>query len=539
MPKLSPQARPLPVLPTLPVTERATQGREKRQRRGSVTSSHTQDEQETEDDEPVEEREEKDTIRSFKFPPSPGGSKPMRHSAPASPPATGAELAPEGGLSASAKPFTFSGFTGSTLDVEKPGPIQYAASEGAERVESINILTDRTVRTTEPEAADELPIPPTLKPKRAPIPLDFKHPVSTNTVPAGLFKNLNNNGENEERTRRGVRSRLSSREFSRRSDHNSMHSLSDNNVLPISSRRTTTTNRNRLFTDPGLRDTSLERDRDGIFSSSRRRSSLPPKRRGSLSSSSSYEAAMDIARQIDLEQFEERLEVLLDEKIDVLKRELQEQRAVSAAAAAAAGQGITGSTEDMISEVVSLFRAQLQESAARGLEDSQMDARGELDFEVLKGIIEQSSAEARAMLFRELRENLARLNTGTGNDFKAFAENLSERVTHAVMSATTQLTMRIQSLERVRPSTSDDREGIVADIVSALSPQLASLRADPIDYEGLTAQLSQAVKPHISQLIDLASDKRETAGLIVDKLVPLLPTKADTSGRWFWRISCH
>ena len=186
---------------------------------------------------------------------------------------------------------------------------------------------------------------------------------------------------------------------------------------------------------------------------------------------------MDIARQIDLEQFEERLEVLLDEKIDVLKRELQEQRAVSAAAAAAvAGQGITGSTEDMISEVVSLFRAQLQESAARGLEDSQMDARGELDFEVLKGIIEQSSAEARAMLFRELRENLARLNTGTGNDFKAFAENLSERVTHAVMAATTQLTMRIQSLERVRPSSSDDREGIVADIVSALSPQLASLR---------------------------------------------------------------
>ncbi|KAJ2960176.1 hypothetical protein NUW54_g14441 [Trametes sanguinea] len=60
--------------------------------------------------------------------------------------------------------------------------------------------------------AEELPFPPTSKPKRAPIPLDFKHPVSTNTVPAGLFKALVNN-DGEERTRRTVRSRLSSRDI--------------------------------------------------------------------------------------------------------------------------------------------------------------------------------------------------------------------------------------------------------------------------------------------------------------------------------------
>ncbi|KAH9021894.1 hypothetical protein EDB85DRAFT_2278301 [Lactarius pseudohatsudake] len=34
-----------------------------------------------------------------------------------------------------------------------------------------------------------------MKARRAPIPLDFKHPISTNTVPVGLFKGLaNGNG---------------------------------------------------------------------------------------------------------------------------------------------------------------------------------------------------------------------------------------------------------------------------------------------------------------------------------------------------------
>ncbi|KAH9011771.1 hypothetical protein EDB85DRAFT_1061698 [Lactarius pseudohatsudake] len=74
----------------------------------------------------------------------------------------------------------------------------------------------------------ELPIPLSMKACRAPIPLDFKHPVSTNTVPVGLFKTLANDngnsngqsnnasiaGEGEEpRTRRAVRSNFSSREI--------------------------------------------------------------------------------------------------------------------------------------------------------------------------------------------------------------------------------------------------------------------------------------------------------------------------------------
>ena len=50
------------------------------------------------------------------------------------------------------------------------------------------------------------------------------------------------------------------------------------------------------------------------------------------------------------------------------------------------------------------------------------------------------------------------------------------------------------------------------------------MHAEPKDYDLLMEQLSQVVKPHISQLIDLASDKRETTTLIMVWLTPELPT---------------
>ena len=72
----------------------------------------------------------------------------------------------------------------------------------------------------------ELPILLLMNARFVPIPLDFKHPVSTNTVLAGLFKELANGGsgnsngnkasaakENKECTRRIMRSRLSSCEI--------------------------------------------------------------------------------------------------------------------------------------------------------------------------------------------------------------------------------------------------------------------------------------------------------------------------------------
>jgi hypothetical protein len=53
-------------------------------------------------------------------------------------------------------------------------------------------------------------------------------------------------------------------------------------------------------------------------------------------------------------------------------------------------------------------------------------------------------------------------------------------------------------------------------LLENLTPILTSLRSEPVDYEFLTDQLTQAVILHISQLIDLASDKR---GLLDSSLI--------------------
>jgi hypothetical protein len=88
----------------------------------------------------------------------------------------------------------------------------------------------------------ELLILLSMNARRGPIPLDFKHPVSTNTVPAGLFKAFANGGsgssndnnasaakESIERTCRIVRSRLSSCKIF---EHVSCPSL-DDSCVPV------------------------------------------------------------------------------------------------------------------------------------------------------------------------------------------------------------------------------------------------------------------------------------------------------------------
>ena len=103
---------------------------------------------------------------------------------------------------------------------------------------------------------------------------------------------------------------------------------------------------------------------------------------------------VNLSRRLEMQQYEQRLERLLEDKFDAIRQVLDDYKL--------SGQAINPSTEAMISEVVSLFRRQLQASAARGLDDSQMDARGELDFELLKDIIEQKQEESRIILQRDI-----------------------------------------------------------------------------------------------------------------------------------------
>ena len=508
---------------------RAQQGREKRQRRSSVGSIAASD----------VSGDGRVVMTSFKFP----QESPARKSAPPSP------AQRQGALNAAARPFTLPGLGG--IDI---GAIK-------EAVANLDSDEDGDADVDEDGDADiegnlddehELPMPLSMKARRAPIPLDFKHPVSTNTVPAGLFKALaNGNGssagnsnnpsisgdiEEQQRTRRVVRSRLSSREIF---EHASRPSLDDLHVASISHKAS----RGRLVTDPGRWDVPapLQEPPPPIRD---RRASLPAMSSTRTSFSDISVNPHDISRRLEMQQYEERLEALLESKLDDFREEVRALRLE----AGNKGGVASASTEAAINGVVSLFRAQLQESAARGLDDSQMDARGELDFQIVKDIVEQGHAEARAIIQQDLDRILRRVEAmqlssaeGTpinGGNTEAMLEEYHARTRNTVVDVITPISERLDALERFRPRTplpplpqappppsvAFDHEALVRDLRAGLVPHIAATRAaEPIDYDVLTEQLSQAVKPHISQLIDLASDKRETAGLIVDRLIPVLP----------------
>lgn len=487
-------SRPLPVPPAISEDSNNSspfkvQGREKRQRRGSVGSV-----------------EEGDSMASFRFPANIDSPRSIR--------LAGSPRRPgHNSLNTSAEPFTFAGFSAAATlpfvpSESLPAPLLPSLMPGSPE-ETLN--DESTAKAENSEArVEEFVLPSTSKVKRAPIPLDFKHPVSSATVPAGLFKALVNGGD--ERTRRSVRSRLSSRD-----EHGRRPSLDDLNVPPISRK----ISRTRLVTDPGSANRQMSPTED-VFRSTRharRRSSLPDALRDATDSSISEVSmpAMDLTSRLEMHQYEERLEALLDEKLSELRQDI----------ARAEVQSLNPSTEARINEVISLFRTQLQDSARRGLDDSQMDARGELDFELLKDVILQGHSEARALLKREMSDLAQRLfqtrSSGDSSvDLTPVIEDSNTRTIQAVVEAISELSIRLESIGRGAPAR--ERDALVDQLMSVLTPAFASFRPEAVDYDYLTDKLTQAVKPHISQLIDLASDKRETAGLIVDRILPLLHT---------------
>ncbi|TFK47942.1 hypothetical protein OE88DRAFT_1664911 [Heliocybe sulcata] len=508
---VSDAARPLPIPPAEPVPVRAQQGREKRARLSNADDVELESDAGADfDDVAVEEEDEtgRYSFKAFKFPPVSESPQVVRRSAPTTPPGSSKYES----LGAGTKPFTFGGFSTFPSVPTDAG----SSPAGQEAALPADITTTAQVGSPE-QMVRELPIPPQYKPKRAPIPLDFKHPVSTNTVPAGLFKALVN-GNGEERTRRAVRSRLSSREIF---DHLPRSSLDDTNVPSISRK----ISGSRLGADPFRRDSIASSA--GSIVMRPRRSSLPAlhSAAGSSMSGVSIPPIANLSKRGDLAEFERRLESFLDMKMEELRQDIYDIRQPDNAS-------INPGTEAMINEVVLLFRAQLQESAMRDLENSRADARGEMDFELIRDVIERGQAEAQAVMrqeLAELRQRVEMQTLGSHHGLGPAIEEYSARTINAIVNTVSQLAGRIDSLASASGTVpiglppSLDRELLVRDIVTVLSPQLASLRSEPIDYEGLTTQLTQAVKPHIAQLIDLASDKRETAGLIVEKLLPLLP----------------
>lgn len=498
--------------------------------------------------------------------------------------------------------------------------------------------------------------------KRAPIPLDFKQPISNNTVPAGLFKAVLTangmqsnsprmsldlvmhdsfaNGENSnngtERTRRTVRSRLSSHDLL---EHDSRPSMDDNDLPRISAgfrdaalkekkgarqyrtdgryaTNPTSSNRSRphlhraedmgegMDSDDDAEYRGRENgvhysgneyyddDDEDVFKAtrnlrrhSRRRSSLPDSLHDTQERKTSShqpqngginlayinpgnhffangEAASKDGREPRALVAKEILESLLEEKMRNLREELKKdlkEAALSAApalpasttsgsfisagssATAASIAAATTSLEAQMNEIVSLFRAQLTESATRGLMDDDVQlqqVRGEMDLQLLKDAVEQGHRESIELLRKELDEVIDRLwgvrhgngavdgkqqgEVGEKEDPIPIIRQVGERTIQAVADSILDLQVRLETMSKA--TSSHERDEVAERVVNTITPILHALHADAtVDYTLLTERLTQAVKPHISQLIDLASDKRETAVLIVNKLIPALP----------------
>lgn len=464
------------------------QGREKRQRRGSSASM-----------------EEGDSLSSFRFPMKPESPHAIRRVGSFSD-------IPRSQQDDSAPPFTFAGFSAVASNMplvpQEAGNVSMPEPELTKLEDPLNDSSTAKADNSGVATA-EIIIPQATKTKRAPIPLDFKQPGSGNTVPAGLFKALVNSGE--DRTRRTVRSRLNSHEF----EHLHRPSMDDNNVALIAKNPV-----GRLVTDPGAWKSLKNGDNDDVFGGSvqhaRRRSSLPDALHDSLDDDASIEP-QDLTSRMELHRMEAVIAELLDEKLAPIIQDLakKEQNAE---------KGLSASTEAMIADVISLFRTQLHESATRSLDDSQMEARGDLDFQMIKDVVEGGHKDLLLAMQHEFHRILKQLPIDNHNpqEILSSVDQIGNRTVNAVVESISELAARQEAMSLNAPAR--ERDIIVDKLVTALSPMMHSLRNEPIDYEHLTRELTQAVKPHISQLIDLASDKRETASLIVDRILPLLPS---------------
>ncbi|KAF7968093.1 hypothetical protein HWV62_31989, partial [Athelia sp. TMB] len=347
-PKLAfppPSPRPLPQPPVFESPARAMQGREKRQRRSSVGSIEVDDE------------EGRSNMSSFRFP---SGDSPnsVRRSAPTTP-----QTRRQSSLNAAAQPFTFSGF--STIVPQDGGLAQTSVETPGG-----GIAKSSTPKSESAEIRN-LPIPPSTRQKRAPIPLDFKHPTHSNTVPAGLFKAVVNG---DERTRRTVRSRLGSRDFDSRRP-----SLDDLTVPSISRK----ISRPKLSTEPMLpRELSGDlNDFNDFFSSPARRSSLPDANQRATSPDSPLSDISftgNLTKRFENQHLEQQMENMFEEKMAKQRKEFARQ--------------FTG-TEAKLDALIALYQRSLEKQQAYGPQDSQLDARGEIDFEEIRNVIREGQLE--------------------------------------------------------------------------------------------------------------------------------------------------
>ncbi|KAG9126330.1 hypothetical protein FRC07_003851 [Ceratobasidium sp. 392] len=461
-------ARPLPE-PPLQSPARATQGREKRQRRVSDGFGL----ENTELDSPIEtiqkETPGRDNISTWRYP-----------NATVSPVAE--QTAPKPSLNPAAKPFSFNSsapsFVPRTLSAsDLPQPTASAPIEKT----PLTIFAPQTKRTTLPE---------------------FAQPTHANTVPASVFKSL---VQNDGPTRPTVRSRLSSREAFE--GHSNLPSLDDLNVPSISLSRKVSkpvlVAQNQNVTPPkptidvfGPVESSAQKPLSRSPIPGFLKLGVPPRRPSPSPAKRLFTVAPSAESEVvakNVNELRGAVEQVLEARMDALREELT--------SAIASAQGSSRS-----------------QSVDLALRDSESVGNpSELDLELIRSTIESGQLSTRSMLQRELAAVMERMDlisaaqNPASLDLSHFAEESRAHLTSSVLEPLANLTLQLVALEEsIRRQGAVGHQGLLEQLTSALVPHLEAARATPIDTDALTVQLTQAVKPHISQLIDLASDKLQS-----------------------------
>ncbi|KZT61864.1 hypothetical protein CALCODRAFT_490782 [Calocera cornea HHB12733] len=394
-----------------------------------------------------------------------------------------------------------------------------------------------------------MPVPVAMDPEPQPriphsasIPLEYNHPMSTTKVPASLFKALNAYGSDGD-SRGGKRSHHHSRDFHSEEEFDGV--LSDVDAALAVSELV-----NSTFAEGSSRqEMSIGQSRTlemaiqqgpasiaaGLVAPSHavhRASSMPQMRTpspayngGPTSSGSLPGATLD-----QMEDFEERFGALLHEKMAVLTDVLTNILAEHASASASR-EPVSFDTEELIQKVAEAVESRIQDNLPLALHtrSSASQDLGHPPIELLRAAIANQHDELRQQLMQQIREAFPPSYSQAPQDLDSTAllEAVGARTKETISSAMSGFEDLLSSLSNLSHARSDDdRELLLSELSQMVLPQIASLRVEPLDVDMLTAQLSEAVKPHISQLIDLASDKKETAGLIVQRLGPLLSSMA-------------
>ena len=389
--------------------------------------------------------------------------------------------------------------------------------------------------STRPTSARMLPQPP----QRAQTVFnDYKpHSVSSNTVPASLFKNLPvsnvaNGGmdaeaddeDDDEKPLSTFIAKLSSHE---RFDHGQRPSLDDLH-MPMIARKAARTADNREFSPKVATEAPVNISQLSV-------PAVPP---------TPVVATMSPRSPV---QENQRNNGTMDEKMDVLRNDI---RNLVESYLLKVNSATSTRAEEALVRIARLMRDQAAEKQGQDDIADKVVARSALDPEAIRTIIQESNKEVCATIQKDL-VNFAQdvqegVQTHPGGDILRTVEEQASRIINAVSGATMNLATRLEAVHSMvelpaggngftasqSHAVGHTRVPSHEELLRVLRPHLEELRSMPFDVDVVTARLADAVKPTLADFIDLVPDKGETADLIVAKLGPALaalrPSRLDT-----------